>query len=132
MLYVPYSKKATERWPTDTWQNLKSPRAVEIGGESSDQILTVRNLGGAETLCRRSEKAAPILPQPGGGFFCVFVKDVKFAPSGSNRDFDRVHCAMMRHVLGPVDGHSAIWGQVKGGNNETRGRDQWSLRNKCA
>src|SRR5215510_6098155 len=77
------------------------PRDLKIGGESSDQILTVRNLGGAETLCRRSEKAAQILPQSGGGFFCVFVKDVKFAPSGDERDFDGVHCAMMRHVRVP-------------------------------
>jgi hypothetical protein len=42
---------------------LKRPRAAKIGGESSDQILTIRNLGRAETLCRRSEKAALILPQ---------------------------------------------------------------------
>jgi hypothetical protein len=50
LLYVVYSEKATERWPTDVWQNLKRPCAVRIGGGSSDQILTVRNLGGAETF----------------------------------------------------------------------------------
>ena len=59
MLYVPYSKKATERWPTDTWQNIKRPRAVKIGGESSDQILTVRNLGGAETFMSSEWESAP-------------------------------------------------------------------------
>jgi hypothetical protein len=73
---------------------------MKIGGESSDQILTVRSLGGAEALCRQNEKTTPILPQRGTDSLSI-VKDVKFAPSGDNRDFDRVHCAMMRHVRGP-------------------------------
>jgi hypothetical protein len=49
LLYVLYSEKATERWPTDVWQILKRPRAAKIGGESSDRILTARNLGVAKT-----------------------------------------------------------------------------------
>jgi len=64
--------KAIKRWPTDVWQNLKRGCVVKIGGESSDQILTFRNLGGAETFMSSEWESGPDITTAIGGFF-VFL-----------------------------------------------------------